>query len=641
MLQEFRKSFQGVFGKTIIGSIILTLSVFGFGSLTWFATGEDAVAVVNGEPITASQLRVQVEQQQASRAQQIDDDPEALEDLKSDRFASQVLDEMVVEEVIRQNALSGGWEVADEALDLNIRENPDFQIDGQYDPELFLQASVASGFTAISYRRRLADFILIRDISIGIAETDFVLPNELDQAISILGETRDLSWLILPNAVLEGSITIPPEEISEDYELNQADYVTPDQVVVNYIEVSRDDLAKNIEVAEESIEAAYEAEKEQFEPEEQRRAAHILLRTSEERSIDQAISELEALVARTKNGENFGDLAKAYSEDGGSAEKDGDLGMSARGIFVPEFEEALWALEVNELSEPVQSQFGVHLIKLLEVGQSSFPSYEDRKAQLRNDIAQNRAVIQFEKKSVRLSEISYESGDLSVVSETLELPIMKTEPFSLKGDYHSDPQEGLVVYQAFREAAFSEDVRELGYNSPLLDLEEGLAVVLRVATSTPGRQQSFEEATPLITKKLRQQEAIRKTGLRMNAAREKLLSGESKAKIAEELDLTWEDRAQVSRGYPGVPQAILQAAFEAPKPKKDNPEIEIANTSEGVALVTISNAQSGQQNPLFNEEVIAQQAETLLNLFGNSSLNVFRSGLASVAEIDKAGIKSE
>ncbi len=636
MLQQFRKTLQGALGKVIIGFIVVTLSVFGFGSLTWFATGDTAVAVVNGERIELAELRTQVAQERSTLARENEEDPEVLEALQGEAFVAGVLNRLIASRVLRQTARAGGWEVLDEAIDAEIRANPEFQINGQYDPELFLETLAASGFTALGYRNRLSNLLLLREFSVGISDTTFILSHELDHAVSVIGEMRDISWLVLPTALLEGSTSVSPEQIAERYELNQLDYLIPSQVVVEYVELNRDELARGIEVTEEALRAAYEAEKAEFEPEEQRRAAHILLEINEDRSQQQATAEALDILARARSGEDFGQLAKIYSEDSGSASMDGDLGMSGRGVFVPEFEEALWALSVDEISSPVRTQFGIHLIKLLETASSTFPEYEELKVRLRSDIAQDRAQIRFDEDVIRLSEVSFESGDLKVASEILGLPIIVSAPFSLAGDHYSDPTEGRTTYRSFRQAAFNEDVLEQGYNSPVLELDEGLAVVLRTIERIPEKQQTLEEVSSLIADELRNEEAVKRAGLRMNAAREELLAGKDKALLAEELGgLIWQEEIAVSRSSLEVPPILLQAAFEAPRPRQDKESIEIVSTSEGVALVVVSNARDGKDNPLIDDTFVARQSDTLKEILGRSGLGMLQSGLLAASDIDK------
>lgn len=615
--------------------IIATLSVFGFGALTWFANNDPVAVSVNGEQINTARWQSEIQRQRSSIANQ--GNPARIAHSKTIAFEEQVLSEMVVRELIRQTATLGGWVITDPVVDDLIRANSEFQIDGRYDVEVFTQALSAAGFTATEYRKELDQTMLVNQLSTGISGTDFVTKMELNRAINLTGEERDISWLVLKAEILESSVVVMPEEVSAHYDDYQTQYVIAEKVVVEYIELRQDDLIEQVEVMEGQILAAYKAEQLVFVAEEQRQGSHILLTVDEERSTEEAIAELLKLKAEVEAGTDFSALAKKHSADSGSATQGGDLGMAGKGQFVAPFEEALWALEVDELSEPVVTQFGVHLIKLVDTTLSTFLEYEEVKQRLKSNIAREKASELFTEQRLRLSEISYESGDLKPVSESLDLPIQKTVAFSRDENTVDDSNSrSLVVYPAFREAAFSEEVLEQQHNSPLLELEEGVVAVIRLLERIPGRQPDLEEVTSEITSTLRQQAAQRKAALRINVARDQLLAGASKDTVADELSLSWIDTLGAKRDDPRVPEVVLKTAFEAGNPPADEMIADIVIVPDvGVALLTVANIHPGDADELQGKNVIDREAQALQSIFGRASLNVFRAILLGGASVKK------
>lgn len=615
--------------------IIATLSVFGFGALTWFANNDPVAVSVNGEQINTARWQSEIQRQRSSIANQ--GNPARIAHSKTIAFEEQVLSEMVVRELIRQTATLGGWVITDPVVDDLIRANSEFQIDGRYDVEVFTQALSAAGFTATEYRKELDQTMLVNQLSTGISGTDFVTKMELNRAINLTGEERDISWLVLKAEILESSVVVMPEEVSAHYDDYQTQYVIAEKVVVEYIELRQDDLIEQVEVMEGQILAAYKAEQLVFVAEEQRQGSHILLTVDEERSTEEAIAELLKLKAEVEAGTDFSALAKKHSADSGSATQGGDLGMAGKGQFVAPFEEALWALEVDELSEPVVTQFGVHLIKLVDTTLSTFLEYEEVKQRLKSNIAREKASELFTEQRLRLSEISYESGDLKPVSESLDLPIQKTVAFSRDENTVDDSNSrSLVVYPAFREAAFSEEVLEQQHNSPLLELEEGVVAVIRLLERIPGRQPDLEEVTSEITSTLRQQAAQRKAALRINVARDQLLAGASKDTVADELSLSWIDTLGAKRDDPRVPEVVLKTAFEAGNPPADEMIADIVIVPDvGVALLTVANIHPGDADELQGKNVIDREAQALQSIFGRASLNVFRAILLGGSSVKK------
>ena len=615
--------------------IIATLSVFGFGALTWFADSNPVAANVNGAKINVDRLQSEIQRQRSNIANQ--GNPATIEHSQTSAFEEQVLGELVIQEVIRQTATLGGWIITASMVDDLIRTDSEFQVDGQYDPEVFAQALSAIGFTAIEYRKELDRVMLVNQISTSILGTNFATRMELDQAINLASQTRDISWLVIETKILESGVIVTPEEVSAHYDENQTKYVIAEKVVVEYIELRQDNLIEQVAVLEEQIRTAYQVEQLAFVPEEQRQGSHILLNVDDERSTEEAIAELSKFKAEVEAGADFSALAKKHSADNGSAAQGGDLGMSGKGLFVAPFEEALWALDVGELSEPVVTQFGVHLIKLVDTSLSTFLAYEEIKQRLKNDIARERAGELFTEQRLKLSEISYESGDLQLASESLSLPIQKTVAFSRDDSVASDSDsESLIVYSAFRAAAFSAEVLEQQHNSPLLELEEGIAVVIRLLDRLPSRQPELEEVTPEITNTLRQQAAQRKAGLRINAARTQLLAGENKNTVAEELSLSWVDTLGAKRDDPRVPSMVLEAAFKAGNPPAGEMIADIVALPDvGVALLTVANIRPGSVDELQDEGVIAQETQALQAVFGHASLNVFRAILLGNTPVQK------
>lgn len=628
MLQELRNNLQGFFGKVIVALIVTVMGLFGFGAFTGFISSDNPVAVVNGEQIGEALLQSEVERRRRQIAAQ-EDSEESLEATQSPQFSAGVLENLIQDNVLRQVA-SERWVVTENMLDNAIRDTPDFQFDGQYDADVFRQALAGSGTTPLSYRTNLRRYVLLTQIRLGIIATDFATDFEFDRALSLLRQTRDISWLVIETDSLKEEVTLAEEDIDTHYEAHQAAYEIPEQVTVDYVELRQSDLAAQADVTEDEIGAAYDAEKADFTPEDQRRASHILLDITDERDAEQASEQLREFKAQVESGEaDFAELAKEHSTDKGSGSKGGELGMSGRGAFVPPFENALWELEVDEISEPVTSQFGVHLIKLLEIGQSVFPEYEEIKNRLETEIRERKATDEFIKDKAKLAEISYESSDLVAVSETLDLPVKTSEPFGRAGT-----EEGLTADEGFIESAFSVDVLEQAYNSPVLDLknEENAVVVLRLRERTDARLLSLEEAKPQIEDNLRSEEALKNAWLLADAAKVRLDEGDDKSTVASDLELTWEENAEAVRNQYQVPEEVIKRAF-AVRPS-DKVVVETIEVSDGVALLLVAGVTPGD-NEAAPEFMIKRERETLKRIKGYSSLRTFQASLVAKADIDR------
>lgn len=609
--------------------IIGTLGLFGFSTLTWFTDREESVAVVNGEEIGADFLRRQISQRRLQIANAGQE--EELAATETPEFAQQVLEGLVLQMLLEQTAHSNHWVVTDAMLDGLIWQNEGFQIEGQYDPMVFQQTLAAAGYTPTLYRDALSQELLRAQITLGVIGTAFVADAEFERLLRLSRETRDIAWLVIKPQALEEYVSISEAEIGGYYELHHASYDIPEQVVVQYLVLSQDIIASQIEVPEDETRAAYEAELAEFTPADKRQAAHILLDVTEERDLEQAKKEAQQLRARVEAGEDFASLAKAHSTDASNASKGGDLGMAVRGLYVPAFEKALWELEVDQLSEPVETQFGVHLVKLLAVGMSVFPEYAQIKSRLENGIKQDRAGQQFADQRLTLAEISYESNDLEPASEALGLPIKHSRPFSRDG-----LDIGVEADVAFVEAAFAEDVLREGYNSASAELADGSVAVVRLEEKIDARSQSLAEVTDLIADSLRQQRALENARVIARAAEKRLLAGDDRAAVASDLELEWQQKEEAVRKDWQVPEEIQAVAFEHRLPAT-GVLVATVEIEEGIALVIMDAVNRGDIDDI-PEDLVGRERNGLISSIGRRDMDAFQAALRLASDIDSRSL---
>ena len=221
------------------------------------------------------------------------------------------------------------------------------------------------GYTPQSFLDTTGELLVLDQLRRGVLDTSFLTDWELRQNSRLLSQQRDLAWLAFTVDGFAADIDVEAEAIATRYQENELDFMTEESVDIEYVELTVNGLMEDpsIEVSEEDLLSAYESDLSTNTPEEQRDAGHILLQVNEERDEEQARMQLEQLKARIEAGESFAELAEEYSEDPGSAATGGNLGAMTEGAFVPEFEAALWALEEGELSAPVRTDFGYHLIE--------------------------------------------------------------------------------------------------------------------------------------------------------------------------------------------------------------------------------------------------------------------------------------
>lgn len=617
MLQSMREQARGVFGYIIVGAIVLVLSIFGFGALNFFVTSEPVIAEIGESEITESAYLNMVERQRRAQLAQLPD-PSLLNE---DALRAQVLEGMIERTLLLEAARSAGLGAPEPALDAEILRDPNFLVDGRFDADRFRIVLAGVGMTPLSYREALGEDLLVRQLAGAIDTTGFSTEAELRAMASVSRQERDVAWMnFLPE---EYSAQIEPDDadLEEHYDAFSGEYFAPEQVTVQYLRLDRFALAAEERVDEAELLAAYDAEVEAFVGQERRRSSHILLSLDDDRDEAAAIELATALRSRVEAGESFAELAEAYSDDPGSAAQGGDLGFAVRGTFVPPFERALFALQVGELSAPVVSQFGVHLIRLEEVAQTDPPSLARMRPTLEQQLRDAAAQARFDELSVDLETLAYEWPDLAEPAAALGLEVQTAGPFSREGG------EGDFAVAAVIDAAFSDEVLARGYNSQLLEPSDGVQLVLRVVDHEPERILAFEEVRERVRDDFVLAASTSRAQADAQAVVDRLADGGSVSGIAAEYEREWEQWDGLTRSDRGAPAPVVRAAFSAARPSDGSRTVvDAALAAGGVAVVTVTAVRPGDYAAL--TEVERDQLQSLLQRrYGGSEFELFRGAL--------------
>ncbi|MDZ7825718.1 MAG: peptidylprolyl isomerase [Gammaproteobacteria bacterium] len=439
------------------------------------------MATVGDVEIRQSQLLARVDRQRRQLLASMGPDADVSE-IDEGALRDRVLTGLIQRNLLLEGARDAGMGVPAPALDDVIVRTPEFRTDGRFDEDRFRIVLRGAGLTPAAYREALGEDLLVEQISNGVGDSAFVTPTELQRMAALARQRRDVAWLTFEPSSYEDGIQVSEEEARSFHEDNPDRYRAPEQVSLRYLRLDRSALAAEVEITEEQLRTAHEAEVEAFEGQEQRRAAHILLATGDDRSEEEALALAGELRQRIRDGEDFEALAGEYSDDPGSADRGGDLGFATRDTYVPAFEKALFALKQGELSEPVVTDFGVHLIRLEEVRRTDPPSFARMRPTLEKRLRDRAAGERFDELLVQLETLAYEAPDLQEPARELGLEIREAGPLTRSGG------EGLFAEPEVIEAAFSRDVVEAGYNSSVLQPEEGVALVLRMEEHRDARR---------------------------------------------------------------------------------------------------------------------------------------------------------
>lgn len=617
MLQNIRDNSQGWIAKTIIGIIVVLLALTGFEAIFNASSNSQNAAAVNGEEISRYDLDQAMNMQRRQLAQQLGQDFDAslIDDrLLRDAALGSLIDRML----LLQGAKSADFAFSREALDQLILQTPEFQVEGAFSSARFDQVIQQMGYSRLQFRQLLEQEMLIGQLRAGISGTGFVTDQQVENFARLEMQTRDFALFTVP--AQHETIDVSDEQIQKYYDDNADRFLTPEQVIVEYVELKKESFFDQVEASDEELQELYQ--KQIANLAEQRRAAHILIETGGELSDAEAKAKIDEIAERVKGGEDFAVVAKEVSQDPGSANEGGDLGFAGPGVYDPAFEDALYALNEGEVSAPVQSEFGWHIIKLLGVQSPEVPSFESMKPELVRELKAQQVEQRFVETSKQLEDAAFEASDLTQPAQDLGLMVQTTEAFGRDGG------EGITANRQVIQAAFSEEVLVDGANSSVIELDPDTSIALRVKEHLKPAPIPLADVRDDIVQQLQRSlaaETARTQG-------EQLLAD---LRQGQQPDGQWQSVEAATRSQEGVAPALLQAVFRMPRPEQqDKPNYSGVALSNGDYVVVRLNGVNEPEAALSDEEKLNFR-RFLASRVGQQDFAAFRQKLHAEAKIEK------
>jgi peptidyl-prolyl cis-trans isomerase D len=579
MLQDLRENSQGVIAKVIIGFIV---AIFALTGVEWLIGGFIAsppVAEINGEEITEAQLQFNTQNLLASLGG-ADIDQELLEQI--------ALNQLIEETVLKQSADRAGMMLSSDRVDRAIIDNPSFQINGVFDSDLAVRTMASQGYNIPLYRQALSQSMLLGQIANAYSASNFITGSELESIAELTQQTRDFRYVSVTMGTRTLGNAIGQDEIQRYYDENPAEFTQDESANINYVVLDRNVIADEIQVDEAEIRAQYEAQRADFEGSSEKRASHILFEVGG--SMDEAAAIELAATARQRllDGEDFGAVALEMSSDTVSAEEGGDIGYTDGSAFPQPIEAALETLALNDISEPVVTEFGVHVVKLTEDAENVYQAYEEVSDRIERELKRAEVDLLFAERIEDMSNLAFETGDLITISEQLGLEIQSADSVPRAGS------SGLFANQALITAAFSDEVMLEGNNSDVIEIGDQQAVVLRVEQFNESAVLPLEDVMGEISVILRTQmerEAVQNLGEELMIAVEE--GADVEALLAEN-ELEWLDAENISRNDFSVNREVVDHIFTMTAPEGE-PVVSSVSLANGTyVLVELNQVNPGE-----------------------------------------------
>ena len=616
MLQTIRDRAQGIFAWIILILIIIPFALWGIQN--YFDTGrEKPIAIVGDREFFESDLIRLYENQYAKMLDQ---------GYSEETLKKMALDRLIDEEILLQTAMDKNMAGSETQVAQFIRTLPFFQTDGRFDEEKYKRLLAGQGLSSSQFVAQVQRSLLLEQLRRSITASAFASDQEAKRYYQLLQQRRQISYLILP--LPQQDIEIGEEEIRAYYESHKTRFQTPEQVSVQYVLISLDQIAKGIHPTEEEIRQYYEEQQQAFITPEKRHIRHILVAvpaTAKAEEKQKALEKAQNIRQRLLKGEDFSTLAKTLSDDPGSKNRGGDLGWVGKGVMEKNFEQVAFSLTKGEISEPVETPFGYHIIQVTEIKPEKVKPLEEVKAQIADSLRRQEAENRLYELSEKLAQHAYENPQsLEPVAEALGLKIQQTALFT------RDQGEGIAANPKLREMAFSEEVLA-GNNSDPIDLGDGSVVVIRVKEHLLAQTRPLDDVKEAIIAILKQDKARQSLEAKAKTLLDKLEQGQSIEQLAKTLGLKSET-AELSRTS-REPRDIAAAVFKAPKPADGKPvNLAIPLPDGRQALIQVREVTEGDYTTLEPEQ--RKNLKTAIErLYGNLTFREYMEQLRDQAKI--------
>ncbi len=521
--------------KVLLG--LISLSFVGFGVSSYSdSDSPDDLAKVDGEHIRRGDLMRRLNERQTT--------PDA---------QRQVLEELIAERLRVAHARHLGLAVSDAQLAERLAAEPAFQENGKFSPKLYQHYLESQHLASTLLESRVRQDLLVQQMALSTFGTGFVPQTAIDRFSGLFAEQRSVAVATLVPEQYRAQVQLPANAAKQYYDSHQAEFKQPEQVRIEYLALSQQDLAQKVTLDEAEVKKYFDEHKAQLAGEE-RKARHILLTVDAGASAaDKAKvkAKAEELLQQAKqNPGKFAELARQHSQDPGSAANGGDLGFVGRGVMVKPFDAAMFAMQKGEIRGLVETQFGFHILLLDDIKTKGF---DDVRPQIETQLRNQKATQQMQGVTDKFSDLLYQQADsLQPAAKEFGLTVRQSDWLS-----RGKAADAQLNNPKLLEALFSDDVLKKKHNSEPVDVGSGTLIAARVIEHRPESLRPFAAAEAEISAKLSAEQA------------QKLALKDGQAKLADlqagkPVELGWKDAVSVSRmNNPGWAPEAMRAVFKA------------------------------------------------------------------------------
>lgn len=614
MLTTIREKSQGAFAWGILITICVPFALWGINN--YMDSGREApVASVGSKDFFQRDVNKAYEQySQSLRGLGIDEQT----------LKAQALQKLIKDEVLLQYVNANSLTVTDDNIRGFVQTLEYFQTDGHFDEKKYKALLSSQRLSSSEFISRIKNALVMEQFQHSIMDSAIATPFDVEGFFKIQNQQRDVEYVTLP--LKPPAELLKEEEIAAYYQQHQDLYQSPEQVSIDYLELSLADIANKISVTEDKLRAFYDEQKDQYATPERRKISHILFAINDKTPANLALEKAQKAKQELST-KDFATLASDVSDDKMTAKMGGDLGLFTVGVMEKAFEEAAKTLKQGEVSEPIKSSFGYHLIKVTELVPGKTKPFDAVKDEVTKAYQKSQADNGFYEAGEKLAELSYQNPDnLQVAADALGLSIKKSTLFN------KDKGEGIASEDKIRSAAFAEEVLQ-GNNSTPIELGTERLIVLRMQEHKPAAPLELNLVKKDIQATLLSEKAKLIAVEKAKDIKARVQAGEKLQTLAGENKLEVKAIKGVMRRNTEIPPQILEALFKAAKPVADKPSVFSMTLPSGEPVVVSINKITEGIMTDSDKKQMELAKKNIANAFGQTEFNAVLTSLEADADI--------
>jgi peptidyl-prolyl cis-trans isomerase D len=529
-VRKHNKVMQFLLFLLIFPSFVLV----GINGYNRFREKGDAVAKIDGQEILQGDWDAAHKQQVERIRQQMPTVDAKLLDSPVARYAT--LEQMVHDRVLSAAAANEKLTASDQRLARELQQNPVIASlrgpDGKLDVARYRQLVGAQGMSPEMFENNMRSELAARQVLAGAGGTAFATPSQASVALDAFFEKREVQVARFAATDYASRVTVSDADLDAYYKANTAAFQSPEQANIEYLVLDLDTVKKTIAVNEQELRAYFEQNQSRLVGQEERRASHILVgvpKGATPADKEKARAKANELLAAVKKApDTFADVAKKSSDDPGSGANGGDLDFFSRGAMTKPFEDAVFAMKKGEITGPVESEFGFHIIKLVDVKVPKVKTFEDMKPELEADVKKQQATKKFAEAAEAFTDTVYSQPDsLKPAADKLKLEVRTAQAVKR---VPAPGTPGALGNAKFLNALFGPDSVEKKHNTEAVEVAPNTLVSGHVMQYAPARTLPFAEVKDRVRERVVAQKAAelaRKDGAEKLAAWKANVAGAS------------------------------------------------------------------------------------------------------------------